>query len=78
MNSVNSEGTGGGIIEYVATFPNTTAKMEMNTTYVLKESYLICHTGNNSPALRPEIVELYLQEGKPKSTQATKILGEEQ
>ena len=53
----------GGIIEYVATFPNVTVntgaeyKACVMTTKVLE---LICTTGNNSPAARPEFVDLSL------------------
>src|ERR687895_1150989 len=53
----------GGIIEYVATFPNVTVntgaeyKACVMTTKVLE---LICTTGNNSPAARPEFVDISL------------------
>jgi hypothetical protein len=53
----------GGIIEYVATFPNVTVntgaeyKACIMTTKGLE---LICTTGNNSPAARPEFVDLSL------------------
>ncbi len=53
----------GGIIEYVATFPNVTVntgaeyKACVMTTKVLE---LTCTTGNNSPAARPEFVDLSL------------------
>jgi hypothetical protein len=43
----------------------------------IKDSNLICETGTNSPALRPEFKDLYLQEEKPTASQAAKILGEE-
>jgi hypothetical protein len=53
----------GGIIEYVATFPNVTVntgaeyKACVMTTKVLE---LTCTTGNNSPAARPEFVDISL------------------
>jgi hypothetical protein len=53
----------GGIIEYVATFPNVTvnAGVEYNAC-VLTTADLepLCTTGNNSPALRPEFVDVSL------------------
>jgi hypothetical protein len=53
----------GGIIEYVATFPNVTVntgaeyKACVMTTKGLE---LACTTGNNSPAARPEFVDISL------------------
>ena len=55
--------TAGGIIEYVATFPNITVntgaeyKACVMTTKGLE---LTCTTGNNSPAARPEFVDISL------------------
>ena len=61
--STTSPVAGSGIIEYVATFPNVTVNpgaeykaCVMTTT----DLGLICSTGNNSPALRPEFVDLSL------------------
>jgi hypothetical protein len=53
----------GGIIEYVATFPNVTVKAaEPYEACVLPVKTLepICTTGNNSPAARPEFVDISL------------------
>jgi hypothetical protein len=53
----------GGIIEYVATFPNVTVNAgEQYQACVLPVKTLepICTTGNNSPAARPEFVDLSL------------------
>jgi hypothetical protein len=53
----------GGIIEYVATFPNVTVNAgEQYQACVLPVKILepICTTGNNSPAARPEFVDLSL------------------
>jgi len=54
---------GGGIIEYVATFPNVTVNAGgQSDACVLPVKTLepICTSGNNSPAARPEFVDLSL------------------
>jgi hypothetical protein len=54
---------GGGIIEYVATFPNVTVNAGgQYDACVLPVKILepICTSGNNSPAARPEFVDLSL------------------
>jgi hypothetical protein len=79
IHSVKADGTG-GLIEYIATFPNMTVKSSDEykvCALTIKDSNLICETGTNSPALRPEFKDLYLQEEKPATSQAAKILGEE-
>jgi hypothetical protein len=51
----------GGIIEYVATFPNVTVNAgEQYQACVVPVKSLepICTTGNNSPAARPEFVDI--------------------
>jgi hypothetical protein len=61
--STTNPAAGSGIIEYVATFPNVTVnagdeyKACVSTT---KDLELMCTTGNNSPAHRPEFVDLSL------------------
>jgi hypothetical protein len=53
----------GGIIEYVATFPNVTVNAaEPYEACVLPVKSLepVCTTGNNSPASRPEFVDISL------------------
>jgi hypothetical protein len=53
----------GGIIEYVATFPNVTVNAaEPYEACVLPVKTLepICTVGNNSPAARPEFVDISL------------------
>jgi hypothetical protein len=62
--SGGSGGSGGShLVEYVATFPNVTVnagdeyKACVLTT---KDLQLICSTGNNSPANRPEFVDISL------------------
>ena len=51
-----------GIIEYVATFPNVTVNREGYKACVLttKDLNPICSTGHNSPASRPEFVDISL------------------
>jgi hypothetical protein len=65
LTSVNTTDGSGEIIEYVATFPNITVNTgdEYKVCALLVQgSQLFCQTGNNSPALRPEIVDLHIQE----------------
>jgi hypothetical protein len=63
---LNASEGGGHLIEYVATFPNLTInpgeeyKACISTVKVLE---LECKTGNNSPASRPEFVDLTLDAG---------------
>jgi hypothetical protein len=79
IHSIKADGTG-GLIEYVATFPNMTVNSGDEykvCALMVKNSSLICETGTNSPALRPEFKDLYIQEEKPTTSQAAKISGEE-
>jgi hypothetical protein len=79
IHSVKTDGTG-GIVEYVPTFPNTTVKngdTYKACTLTIKDPNLICETGTNSPALRPEFKDLYLQGERPAASQAAKISDEE-
>jgi hypothetical protein len=59
-----SGGSGGShLVEYVATFPNITVNAgdEYKACVVTtKDLQLICSTGNNSPANRPEFVDISL------------------
>ena len=63
---LNASEGGGHLIEYVATFPNLTInpgeeyKACISTVKYLE---LECKTGNNSPASRPEFVDLTLDAG---------------
>jgi hypothetical protein len=80
IHSVNASDGTGGIIEYVATFPNVTVGVGEEykvCALTIKDSNLICQTGNNSPALRPEFVDLYIQEERPSSSQAAMVPEEE-
>ena len=61
--STTNPASGGDIIEYVATFPNAT--VNAGTEYkacvlTTKDLNLICNTGQNSPASRPEFVDISL------------------
>lgn len=84
VHSVKADGTG-GLVEYVATFPNTTVKtgdVFKACALIIKDSNLICETGTNSPALRPEFKDLYLQQQQDEgsataSSQAAKVSEEE-
>jgi hypothetical protein len=81
IHSVNASDGTGGIIEYVATFPNMTVSVGDDykvCALTIKDSNLICKTGNNSPALRPEIIDLYIQEERPTSSQAALVSDEEE
>ena len=68
-SSNKSRGGGGSsshLLEYVATFPNVTVnagdeyKACVLTTKDLSSDGLICNTGQNSPANRPEFVDMSL------------------
>jgi hypothetical protein len=61
--STTNPAAGLGIIEYVATFPNVTVNAgdEYNACVMTtKDLQPICTEGNNSPANRPEFVDLSL------------------
>jgi hypothetical protein len=75
LNSINSNS--GGFIEYVSTFPNMTIKTGEQykaCALLMRDSNLICQTGNNSPALRPEIVDLYIKQGDEATTTINQAL----
>ena len=63
VSTTNATETSGGLIEYVATFPNVTVNVgnEYEACAVpIKDLELTCKTGNNSPAARPEFVDISL------------------
>ena len=63
IQSVNASDGTGGIIEYVATFPNVTVNAgDVYKACVLttKDLNMVCNTGQNSPASRPEFVDISL------------------
>ena len=60
---LNASEGGGHLIEYVATFPNLTINSGEGykaCISTVKNLELICKTGDNSPASRPEFVDLSL------------------
>jgi hypothetical protein len=60
---LNASEGGGHLIEYVATFPNLTINSGEGykaCISTVKDLELLCKTGNNSPASRPEFVDLSL------------------
>jgi hypothetical protein len=62
-NSSSDPNGQGGLIEYVATFPNVTVNAGDGykaCALPLKTLKIICRDGNNSPAKRPEFVDLSL------------------
>jgi hypothetical protein len=71
---LNASEGGGHLIEYMATFPNLT--INSGEEYraciaTVKDLELICKTGNNSPATRPEFVDLSLNTTSGGVQQAT-------
>ena len=63
VTPLNSSEGGGHLIEYVATFPNVTINSGEGykaCIATVKDLELICKTGQNSPASRPEFVDLSL------------------
>ena len=77
LNSISSNSGGQGFIEYVSTFPNMTIKTGEQykaCALLIRDSNLICQIGNNSPALRPEIVDLYIKQGDEATTTINQAL----
>src|SRR5918992_2218725 len=66
MANPNTPGAEGGLIEYVATFPNVAVntgaeyKACVLSLRNLDSDSMICTTGHNSPAARPEFVDVSL------------------
>jgi hypothetical protein len=78
---LNASEGGGHLIEYIATFPNLT--INSGEEYraciaTVKDLELICKTGNNSPATRPEFVDLSLNATNGGLQQATVAQEEEE
>jgi hypothetical protein len=62
---INPSGGNGHILEYVATFPNVTVNSGDEYTaciLTVKDLNLKCGTGHNSPANRPEFIDINLDE----------------
>jgi hypothetical protein len=77
LNSKTSNPDGQGYIEYISTFPNMTIKAGEQykaCALLIKDLNLTCQTGNNSPALRPEIVDLYFNQGIEMNTTINQAL----
>jgi hypothetical protein len=71
---LNASEGGGHLIEYIATFPNLT--INSGEEYraciaTVKDLELTCKTGNNSPATRPEFIDLSLNATSDGIQQAT-------
>ena len=80
IHSVNASDGTGGLVEYVATFPNMTVDVSEEykvCALTIKDSKLICESGTNSPALRPEFKDLYLQGERQATSQEAKTSEEE-
>jgi hypothetical protein len=64
-NPGSNTGSNTGILEYVATFPNVTVNSGAEykaCVMTTKNLELLCKTGHNSPASRPEFVDINLDE----------------
>jgi hypothetical protein len=62
---MNASGGNGHILEYVATFPNVTVNSGDEykaCVLTVKDMNLKCGTGHNSPANRPEFIDINLDE----------------
>jgi hypothetical protein len=62
---MNVSGRSGHILEYVATFPNVTVNSGdeyKGCVLTVKDMNLKCGTGYNSPANRPEFIDINLEE----------------
>jgi hypothetical protein len=71
---LNASEGGGHLIEYMATFPNlaiNSGEEYRACIATVKDLELICKTGNNSPATRPEFVDLSLNTTSGGVQQAT-------
>jgi hypothetical protein len=63
VTPLNASEGGGHLIEYIATFPNVTVNSGDEykaCVATVKDLELICKIGNNSPAARPEFIDLSL------------------
>src|SRR5215217_5993156 len=71
---LNASEGGGHLIEYVATFPNLTVNSGDEykaCVATVKDLELTCKSGNNSPAARPEFVDLSLNASSSDVEQVT-------
>jgi hypothetical protein len=78
---LNASEGGGHLTEYIATFPNLTINSGEEyraCVATVKDLELICKTGNNSPATRPEFVDLPLNATSDGIQQTTVTATEEE
>ena len=71
---INASEGGGHIVEYVATFPNVTVNSGDEykaCVLTVKDLDLKCGTGHNSPANRPEFIDINLDEVGSSGTEET-------
>src|SRR5215211_1289408 len=77
LNASGSE-TSGHLIEYVATFPNVVVNSGAEykaCVLTVKDLVLLCKTGQNSPANRPEFIDISLDEASASTRSGTEDLG---
>ncbi|HKG89214.1 MAG TPA: hypothetical protein VKA95_12885 [Nitrososphaeraceae archaeon] len=74
-----SEGeTSGHLVEYVATFPNVVVNPGAEykaCVLTVKDLVLLCKTSQNSPANRPEFIDISLDEASASTRSGTEDLG---
>jgi hypothetical protein len=73
---LNASEGGGHLIEYVATFPNLTVNSGHQykaCVATVKDLELTCKTGQNSPAARPEFVDLSLNASSNAAAQQVEV-----
>jgi hypothetical protein len=78
---LNASEGGGHLTEYIATFPNLTINSGEEyraCVATVKDLELVCKTGNNSPATRPEFVDLSLNATSDGIQQTTVTATEEE
>jgi hypothetical protein len=78
---LNASEGGGHLTEYIVTFPNLTINSGEEyraCVATVKDLELICKTGNNSPATRPEFVDLSLNATSDGIQQTTVTATEEE
>src|SRR5215207_5867259 len=77
LNTSGDE-TGGYIVEYVATFPNVNVNPGAEyraCVLTVKDLELLCKTGQNSPANRPEFIDISLDEASASTRSGIEDLG---
>jgi hypothetical protein len=80
LNASESE-IGGHLVEYVATFPNVTVNAGAEykaCVLTIKDLELLRKTGQNSPANRPEFIDISLDEASATRSEAEDLRTDEQ